>query len=93
MNIEARAMARALGGELSGGNLLVPGPGRSPADRSLSIKIDPAAPDGFIVDSFAGGAGSMRELQLALVPAAGDARAKLGKPRKSTTEIAMGTDE
>src|SRR5258708_30135022 len=30
--------------------VLLPGPG---ADRSLSIKIDPAAPDGFIVHLFA----------------------------------------
>ena len=31
-----------------------PGPGHSRADRSLSIKINPSAPDGFIVHSFAG---------------------------------------
>jgi hypothetical protein len=31
-----------------------PGPGHSAADRSLSVKLDAAAPDGFIVTSFAG---------------------------------------
>ena len=31
-----------------------PGPGHSSADRSLSVKIDPAAPDGFVVHSFSG---------------------------------------
>src|SRR5262249_26729067 len=30
------------------------GSGQSPRDRSLSIKIDPAAPEGFLVHSFAG---------------------------------------
>src|SRR5207248_1762914 len=31
-----------------------PGPGHSPKDRSLSIKLNPSAPDGFVVHSFAG---------------------------------------
>jgi hypothetical protein len=35
-------------------SLNVPGPGHSEADRSLSIKLDPAKPDGFAVYSFAG---------------------------------------
>ena len=34
--------------------MLAPGPGHSPRDRSLSIKIDPGAPDGFVAYSFAG---------------------------------------
>jgi hypothetical protein len=46
-------MARALGGEVSGQQVSAPGPGHSPKDRSLSIKIDPTAPDGFITHSFA----------------------------------------
>jgi putative DNA primase/helicase len=54
MNIDARALAAALGGELSGRNILAPGPGHSSSDRSLSIRIDPTAPDGFLVNSFAG---------------------------------------
>ena len=44
----------ALGGEIYGGRLLCPGPGHSPADRSLSVKLDGKAPDGFLVHSFAG---------------------------------------
>ena len=36
-------IARALGGSVSGRNVVAPGPGHSRADRSLSIKIDPAA--------------------------------------------------
>lgn len=35
------------------GEVLAPGPGHSPIDKSLSVKLDPAAPDGFIVHSFA----------------------------------------
>jgi hypothetical protein len=51
---DLRSIARALSGEVSGRQVLAPGPGHSPKDRSLSIKPDPAAPDGFVVNSFAG---------------------------------------
>jgi putative DNA primase/helicase len=54
MTLDPRAVARALGGHVSGRNVLAPGPGHSRADRSLSIEIDPAAPDGFVCHSFAG---------------------------------------
>jgi 5S rRNA maturation endonuclease (ribonuclease M5) len=54
MNLDLRAAARALGGEIRGGEVLAPGPGHSAADRSLSIKLDGAAPEGFILHSFAG---------------------------------------
>jgi predicted P-loop ATPase len=44
-----------LGGDVTGADSCnVPGPGHSAKDRSLSIKIDPAAPDGFLVYSHAG---------------------------------------
>jgi len=36
-------IARALGGSVSGRNVVAPGPWHSHADRSLSIKIDPVA--------------------------------------------------
>jgi putative DNA primase/helicase len=52
--ISLRELACALGGEVSGRQALTPGPGHSPRDRSLSICIEPAAPDGFVVHSFAG---------------------------------------
>jgi putative DNA primase/helicase len=49
------SLARALGGEVSNGQVLCPGPGhKSASDRSLSVKPDPGAPDGFLVHSFAG---------------------------------------
>jgi hypothetical protein len=46
--------AALLGGEVSGGQILCPGPGHSAGDRSLSVKPDKDAPEGFIVHSFAG---------------------------------------
>jgi AAA domain len=52
--IDPRNLARALGGEVRGDQILAPGPAHSAKDRSLSVKIDPGAPDGFIVHSFAG---------------------------------------
>jgi putative DNA primase/helicase len=54
MTLDPRAVAHALGGSASGRNVLTPGPGHSRADRSLSIQTDPAAPDGFRLNSFAG---------------------------------------
>ena len=47
---DLRSIASALGGEVSGNQVLAPGPGHSPNDRSMSIKLDG---DGFIVNSFA----------------------------------------
>jgi hypothetical protein len=53
--LDPRFVARELGGDVSGGcNVLAPGPGHSRADRSLSVKVEPTAPDGFLVYSFAG---------------------------------------
>lgn len=54
MTLDPHSVARSLGGSVFGRNVVAPGPGHSRADRSLSIKLDPAAPDGFIVHSFAG---------------------------------------
>jgi hypothetical protein len=47
-------IAAALDGEVSGDQVLAPGPGHSRVDRSLSVKLAPSMPDGFIVHSFAG---------------------------------------
>jgi RecA-family ATPase len=54
MTLDARSIARALNGEVFAGRVLAPGPGHSAKDRSLSVKVDPDAPDGFLVTSFAG---------------------------------------
>src|SRR6516162_830287 len=49
-------IARAFGVDMPapGNQINVPGPHHSNADRSLSIRIDPSVPDGFLVNSFAG---------------------------------------
>src|SRR5260221_4656678 len=55
MNLEPRDIALAMGGTVTGKtSVLVPGPGHSRSDRSLSIKIDPTAGGRFVVHSFAG---------------------------------------
>jgi putative DNA primase/helicase len=53
MILDPVQVAFALSGEASGINVSAPGPGHSRADRSLSIRIDEDAPDGFYVHSFA----------------------------------------
>jgi hypothetical protein len=50
--MDPKAAARALGGDYSGGQILVPGPGHSRHDRSLSVRFSADAPDGFVVHSF-----------------------------------------
>jgi Protein of unknown function (DUF3631) len=52
--LDPGVIAQALGGEVRAGQIAAPGPGHSPADRSLNIRIDPNAPDGFVLNSFAG---------------------------------------
>jgi putative DNA primase/helicase len=47
-------LAKLLGGDVSGSQVLAPGPGHSRRDRSLSVMLSPSAPDGFVVTSFAG---------------------------------------
>ena len=54
MHISPQQLASALGGEARGNKVTAPGPGHSADDRSLSILIDPSAPDGFVVYSHAG---------------------------------------
>ena len=51
--LDLNAVARALGGEVRGGQVLAPSPGHSAEDRSLSVKLAPNAPDGFVVHSIA----------------------------------------
>ena len=47
-------IARIMGGEVQGKQIVAPGPNHRPIDRSLSIKLDADAPDGFLVHSHAG---------------------------------------
>src|SRR5437868_14148035 len=54
MITDLRSAARLLGGEVSGGQILCPGPFHSRIDRSLSVKRDANAPEGFLTHSFVG---------------------------------------
>ena len=52
--LNAHKVAAALGGQVAGPNtVLAPGPGHSKDDRSLAVKLDPGAPDGFVTFSHA----------------------------------------
>ena len=52
MSATLQSWAKLLGGEVSGVQVLCPGPGHGPQDRSLSVKM--SANGGFVVHSFAG---------------------------------------
>jgi putative DNA primase/helicase len=53
--LSAKHVARALGGDAIGFNQVsAPGPNHTARDRSLSIRLEPSAPSGFIVHSHAG---------------------------------------
>ena len=55
MMLNPRTITGVLGGDVIGRDrALVPGPGHSKVDRSLSIRIDPSDPKGFKAHSFAG---------------------------------------
>jgi putative DNA primase/helicase len=51
---DLRSIAVALGGVVSGRQVLAPGPQHSPRDRSLSVCLSSDAPDGFLAHSHAG---------------------------------------
>jgi putative DNA primase/helicase len=54
--MNARSLARALGGDaINAHQVVCPGPGHSPRDRSMSVFIDWQAPDGFRVHPHAPG--------------------------------------
>ena len=52
--LSLKFVAMELGGEAHGDYVLAPGPGHSRRDRSLRVKLDPKAENGFLVHSFAG---------------------------------------
>lgn len=52
--LSLRSLARALRGTAAGNQVLAPGPNHSAKDRSLSVRLSPSAPDGFIAFSHAG---------------------------------------
>src|SRR5262249_5588788 len=52
--MDIRKAARLLDGDVSGKQIVCPGPNHSSQDRSLSVRFDASAPGGFVVNSFAG---------------------------------------
>ena len=48
-----REIAHALNGDVQGRQVLAPGPNHSRLDRSLSVRLAPGMPGGFVVTSFA----------------------------------------
>jgi len=52
--LDLHDIARALGGEVSGSQVLAPGLGHSHRDRSLALRLDARAPGGFLIHSFCG---------------------------------------
>ena len=53
--IDLRTIARALGGDVTGRNCVsAPGRGTRRTTARLSVRLDADAPDGFVVNSFAG---------------------------------------
>lgn len=54
MRLDPREVARSLGGEANGHQVLAPAPGHSRHDRGLSVLITDDNDDGFIVNSFNG---------------------------------------
>lgn len=55
MLVDLHSLARALGGEVCRNQVLAPAFGHSRKDRSLSVRFDPHAPDGFLVHCFGAG--------------------------------------
>ncbi len=53
--LDLRSIAQALGGEVSGREVLCPTPGHSRRDRGTAIRIAPGAPDNLLVTCFNGG--------------------------------------
>lgn len=53
-HLSPNQIARTLGGEARGNNVVCPGPGHGKHDRSLSIEVNATAPGGFVLHSFAG---------------------------------------
>jgi putative DNA primase/helicase len=52
--VALRELARALAGDMVGGQVCCPGPNHSRSDRSLAVRPAPSMPDGFVVHSHCG---------------------------------------
>lgn len=52
--LSLQAIAKALGGQVSGREVLAPTPGHSRHDRGTAVRLEPGAPDGILVVCFNG---------------------------------------
>ena len=52
--LDLRDIARALGGEVQGKQVVAPGPGHSRIDRSLGVRPSASSPVGFVLHSYTG---------------------------------------
>src|ERR1700692_3572622 len=59
--ISLATAARMLGGEVSSGRIVCPGPRHSPRDRSLAVRFNADAPGGFVGDDFAANKDNVRQ--------------------------------
>jgi phage/plasmid primase-like uncharacterized protein len=55
MTLTLQSIAHALGGRISGREVLAPTPGHSKRDRGTAVRLAPGAPDGILVKCFNGG--------------------------------------
>ena len=53
--VDLRSIAVALGGQVSGREVLAPTPGHASRDKGTAVRIAPGAPDGILVTCFNGG--------------------------------------
>lgn len=81
--VDLRSIAHALGGKVSGREVLAPTSGHSSRDRGTAVRIAPGAPDGILVTCFNGGQAEALAVKDAL-RAAGILPAFDGKRRELT---------
>jgi len=81
--LDLRAIAHALGGQVSGREVLCPTPGHSSRNRGTAIRLAPGAPDGLLVATFNGGQAEALAVKDAL-RAAGILPAFVGTRRELT---------
>ena len=55
MTLNLQSIAQALGGKISGREVLAPTPGHSKHDRGTAIRLAPGAPDGLLIACYNGG--------------------------------------
>jgi putative DNA primase/helicase len=87
--ITLRELARVLAGEISGDQVLAPGPGHSAKDRSLSVKPEPNAAGGFVCFSHANDDWQeCRDYVLSRLGLPGRSPSRIDRPRRGNAQPA-----